>query len=63
MIISFSVLRNYNEECAVNAQCVTDSASCRDDGAGKDRCLCSLTEQHYDSAIDECLAGNIYSQF
>ncbi|XP_053397800.1 neurogenic locus notch homolog protein 1-like isoform X1 [Mercenaria mercenaria] len=52
----FIILVDYNGECAVTAQCLTTSSSCRDDGAGADRCLCDLTGQHYDSSIDTCLA-------
>lgn len=55
---SIAVFVDYNGECSVSAQCVTAGASCRDDGAGADRCLCDLTGQHYDDSIDECLAGS-----
>ncbi|KAL4232596.1 hypothetical protein ACF0H5_007286 [Mactra antiquata] len=52
----FIIHRNYEELCSVTAQCVTVGSSCRDDGAGNDRCLCSLSGQVYDPSIDECLA-------
>ncbi|KAH3725890.1 hypothetical protein DPMN_051743 [Dreissena polymorpha] len=45
----------YDQECSVTAECGTTGATCRNDGLGSFRCLCTPSGEIYVPSSETCL--------